>query len=95
MLAAVLLVDLLRKLLGNQALAVKTGDGEIHYLFYPVVAAHRTLGVRIHCDDSGIGLELHIVHNDDPVGLRQIHRIDPGPAGEHQTVVQSVDSGAA
>ena len=32
-------------------------------------------------------MEFRIVHNDDPVGFCQIHRVHPCPAGEHQTIV--------
>ena len=76
-------------LLGNEALPVKAGDGNIRPPLHPVILPGAVLSaVILHGNDRNISGRHHrIVHHDDAVGFVNADPVQPRAAGEHQAVV--------
>ena len=89
MLPAVVSVNELHILRGNQPLAVELRHFHVGQRFYPVIAPHGVLrAVVLHGDDvraahKGNG----VVHDDDPRRVPDAHILNARSAGEHETVV--------
>ena len=68
---------------GNEALPIKTGDGNIHPPLHPVILPGAVLrAIILHGDDRNIpGCYHRIVHHDDAMGLIDIDPVQPHAAG--------------
>ena len=75
-------------LLGDEALPVKLGDGEILHLLHALVAPHTVRAAHVlHGDDPGAAVQGMVVHHNDPVGPVNLHALYPCAGGEHEPVV--------
>ena len=72
-------------LLGNEALPVKAGDGDVRLPLHPMVFPGAVLGaVVLYCDDRDIpGRHNWIIYHNNTVGPVNADPVQPHAAGEH------------
>lgn len=75
-------------LLGDEALPVKLGDGEVLHPLHPLVVAYAVRAAHVlYGDDPGTAPQGMVVHHNDPVGPVDLHALHPCAGGEHEPVV--------